>query len=197
MEAKSVGETRHIDVVERLVDVFDRLGIVYAIGGSVASSTYGTIRFTQDADVAVQPFSRIADKFYDTVKDEFYISDEAMQQALSSCGSFNLIHFETSFKIDVFVLGPGEFEQRLLARRRTAKLSDASRRDLSVVSPEDIILSKLRWWETGGTSQRQWDDVLGVLAVQGKALDFDYLVASAKELGLAELLGRAIAEVDT
>lgn len=193
-----MGETRHIDVVERLVDVFDRLGIAYAIGGSVASSTYGTMRFTQDADIAVQPFSGIADKFYDSVKDEFYISEGAMQQALSSCGSFNLIHFETSFKIDVFVLGPGRFEQRLLARRRTAMLSDASRRDLSVVSPEDIILLKLRWFgETGGTSQRQWDDVLGVLAVQGKALDFDYLAASAKELGLEELLDRAIAEVDT
>jgi len=193
-----VGETRHLDVVERLVDVFDTLGIAYAIGGSVASSTYGTMRFTQDTDIVVQPFPRTADKFYDSVKDEFYISEEAMQQALNSCGSFNLIHFETSFKIDVFVLGPGEFEQRLLARRRTAKLSDASRRDLSVVSPEDIILLKLRWFgETGGTSQRQWDDVLGVLAVQGRALDFDYLAASAKELGLEELLDRAIAEADT
>jgi hypothetical protein len=193
-----VGETRHIDVVERLVDVFDRLGIAYAIGGSVASSTYGTMRFTQDADIAVQPFPRVAGKFYDSVKEEFYLGEEAMQQALNSCGSFNLIHFETSFKIDVFVLGPGEFEQRLLARRRAAKLSDAGRRDLSVVSPEDIILLKLRWFgETGGTLQRQWDDVLGVLVVQGKLLDFEYLIASAKELGLQELLERAITEADT
>jgi hypothetical protein len=193
-----VGETRHIDVVERLVDVFDRLGVAYAIGGSVASSTYGTMRFTQDVDIAVQPFARMADKFCDSVKDDFHIREEAMQQALSSCGSFNLVHFETSFKIDLFVLGPGEFEQRLLARRRTAKLSDASRRDLSVVSAEDIILLKLRWLrETGGTSQRQWDDVLGVLAVQGRSLDFDYLTASAQELGLEELLDRAMAEADT
>ncbi len=191
-------ETRHIEVVERLVDVLDHLGIIYAIGGSLASSAYGAMRFTQDADISVQPFSRVAEDFYDLVKDEFYISAEAMREALRSHRSFNVIHFETSFKIDIFVLGCGEFEQRLLARRRKAKLGDASRRELGVVSPEDIILLKLRWFrETGGTSQRQWDDVLGVLAVQGDALDFEYLTTSARELGLEELLNRARAEAET
>jgi hypothetical protein len=66
------------------------------------------------------------------------------------------------------------------------------------VSPEDIVLLKLRWFkETGGTSERQWNDVLGVLAVQAEALDFDYLTDSAKELGLQELLDRAKAEAST
>jgi hypothetical protein len=193
-----VVETRHMDVVERLVEVFDNLGIAYAIGGSMASSTYGAMRFTQDADIAVEPFSRVADKFYDAVKDEFYISEGAMREALASRRSFNVIHFETSFKIDIFVLGPGEFEQRLLGRRRTARLSDASGKELAVVSPEDIILLKLRWFrETGGTSVHQWDDVLGVLAVQGQALNFQYLTDTARELGLEELLARAIAEAET
>jgi hypothetical protein len=193
-----VGETRHIEVVERLIDVLDRLGIIYAIGGSLASSAYGKARFTQDADITVQPFSRVADEFYGLVKDEFYLSDEAMHEALRTHGSFNVIHFETSIKIDLFVQGPGQFEQRLLARRRKAKLSDTGSRDLDVVSPEDIILLKLRWFDmTGGASQRQWDDVLGVLAVQGDALDFEYLTASARELGLEELLNRARGEAQT
>lgn len=198
MEVGSVGETRHIEVIERFVDVLDRLGIIYAIGGSVASSAYGTMRFTQDADIAVQPFGPVADRFYDAIKDEFYISNEAMREALDSCGSFNVIHLETSFKIDIFVQGPGEFEQRLLARRRKARLSDAGHMDLDVVSPEDIVLLKLRWFNRiGGTSERQWSDVLGVLGVQGNALDFEYLTASARELGLEELLNRAMAEADT
>ncbi len=193
-----MGETRHIEVVERLVRVLDDLGIVYAIGGSMASSVYGTPRFTQDADIAVRPFSSVAGRFYDLIKDEFYISEEAMRQALSSCGSFNVIHFATSFKIDIFVQGPSGFEQRLLARRRKARLSDTSRRELNVVSAEDVVLLKLRWFRaTAGTSQRQWDDVLGVLAVQSEALDFQYLTDSARELGLEDLLDRARAEADT
>lgn len=190
-----MGETQHIEVVERLVDVLDNLGIAYAIGGSMASSAYGTMRFTQDADIVVQPFSHVANRFHDSVQDDFYISREAMWQALSAHGSFNVIHFETSFKIDIFVQGPDEFEQGLLARRRRAKLSDASGRDLNVVSPEDIVLLKLRWFrESDYASENQWNDILGVLAVQGKSLDFEYLRDSAKKLGLEELLNRAIAE---
>ncbi|MBM4026859.1 MAG: hypothetical protein FJ280_15865 [Planctomycetes bacterium] len=193
-----MSETRHIEVVEQLVEVFDSLGIAYAIGGSLASSAYGASRFTQDADIVVQPFGPVAERFYDLVKDEFYISAEAMRQALTSCGSFNVIHFKTSFKIDIFIQGPGEFEKQLLARRRTAKFSDVGSRALGIVSPEDIILLKLRWFrETGGTSDRQWSDVLGVLAVQGASLDFEYLTDSARKLGLGELLERARAEADT
>jgi len=186
------------EVIERFADVLDSLGIRYAIGGSVASALYGTIRFTRDADIMVQPFSSVADKLFDLLKEAFYVSREAMEEALRSRGSFNVIHFETAFKIDLFIQGPGEFEGRLLDRRHMLRLNEMSRRDVSVVSPEDIILLKLRWFrETGGTSERQWNDVLGVLAVQGKSLDFEYLTGSAKKLGLEELLNRAIAEADT
>ncbi len=185
-------------VIERLADVLDSLGVRYAVGGSVASALYGTVRFTRDADLTVEPFSQVADRLYGLLQDEFYISREAMEEALRSHGSFNMIHFETAFKIDLFVRGPSEFEGRLWERRRMLRLSDESGRDVSVVSPEDIILLKLDWFrQTGGTPQRQWDDVLGVLAVQGNALDFEYLTASARELGLEELLNRARAEADT
>ncbi len=185
-------------VIERLADVLDSLGIRYAIGGSIASAFYGTVRFTRDADISIQPFSSVADKLYELLKHEFYISREAMEEALTSHRSFNLIHFETSFKIDLFVQGPSEFEQQILTRSKGLKLTETSHRDLSVVSPEDIILLKLRWFrETGDTSERQWGDVQGVLGVQGEALDYDYLTGWAKKLGLDELLDRAIAEAGT
>lgn len=195
MEACNVSEMHHIDVVQRLIDALDALEIPYAIGGSMASSTYGTMRFTQDADITVQPFSQVADRFCDMVKNEFYISAEAMRHALSTHGSFNVIHFATSFKIDIFVQGPSEFDRQLMARRRTARLTQTGPKDLYVVSPEDIILLKLRWFnETECTSERQWTDVLGVLGVQGEALDFAYLKEWAQKLGLQDLLGRAMTE---
>ncbi len=185
-------------VIERLADVLDSLGIRYAIGGSVASALYGTVRFTRDADLTVEPFSRVADRLYELLQDEFYISRDAMEEALRSHGSFNVIHFATAFKIDLFVRGAREFEGRLWERRHMLRLSDESSRDVPVVSPEDIILLKLDWFrQTGCTSERQWDDVLGVLAVQGDALDFEYLTASARELGLEELFNRAKAEAQT
>ena len=59
-------------------------------------------------------------------------------------------------------------------------------------SPEDTILHKLLWYRLGGDiSDRQWNDVLGILRIQGTALDFAYLEQWAATLNLMELLLRA------
>jgi hypothetical protein len=193
-----MSELREIQVLERLAEVLDALGIPYAIGGSIASSVYGTVRFTRDADIAILPFAAVADKFYARLKDEFYDSEEAMQQALSCCGSFNIVHFETAFKIDLFLLGPSEFEQQLLVRSRMVRLGETPESDLCFVSPEDVILLKLRRLsESDGFEESQWGDILGVLAIQGRALNFARLTEDARILGGEELLERAIAEAQT
>lgn len=193
-----MSEQREIEVLERLTAVLDTLGIPYAIGGSIASSLYGTVRFTRDADIALYPFPSVADRFCEMLKDQFYISEEAMQQALSCCGSFSIVHFETAFKIDIFLLGPSDFEQQLLLRSRIVRLGESAEGDLCFVSPEDVILLKLRRIaEDDRASERHWADIVGVLAVQGKALDITYLADVAKRLGAEDLLERALAEVAT
>ncbi|MDI6449213.1 hypothetical protein [Anaerobaca lacustris] len=193
-----MSELREIQVLERLAEVLDALGIPYAIGGSIASSVYGTVRFTRDADIAILPFAAVADKFYARLKDEFYVSEEAMQQALGCCGSFNIVHYETAFKIDLFLLGPSEFEQQLLVRSRMVRLGETPESDLCFVSPEDVILLKLRRLsESDGFEESQWGDILGVLAIQGQALNFARLTEDARILGVEELFERAIAEAQT
>jgi hypothetical protein len=60
-----------------------------------------------------------------------------------------------------------------------------------VATAEDILLAKLQWYRAGGeVSQRQWSDVLGLLAVN-RALDRDYLSMWAQRLGVQDLLARA------
>jgi hypothetical protein len=189
---------QELKIIQKLTDLLDQLSIVYAIGGSIASSVYGVIRFTQDADITVSPFSPVADKLYEMLKDDFYISKQAMYQALESRGSFNVIHFETSFKIDIFVQADDEFEKQLLARSRKINLGDPLDKALSFISPEDIILLKLKWYSRGGSaSQRQWSDILGVLAVQRGRLDLKYLGQWAEKLGLNDLLQKAMAQLRT
>jgi hypothetical protein len=183
-----------IVVLEKLAEVFENLHIAYCIGGSMASSAYGTVRFTQDADITVEPFEQIAKKFHEKLKNDFYISEEAMNEALKTRNSFNIIHLNTAFKIDIFIRSENEFQKQMLSRIRKLPLG-SSNKMLSFVSPEDIILLKLDWFrQSDHTSQRQWSDVLGVLAGQAKALDFDYLKNWAKKLGLNELLTKAISE---
>jgi len=189
---------QELQILQRLADVFDKLNIVYAIGGSKASSIYGVVRFTQDTDITVQPFYPVADKFYDMLKDDFYIGEQAMYQALKTRSSFNIIHFETSFKIDIFIQADNDYEKQMLARSKKINLGDLLEKPLSFVSPEDIILLKLRWYNQDGcVSERQWSDILGVLSVQRKQLDYEYLSRWAVKLGLNELLQRAILQSQT
>lgn len=183
-----------IEVLEKLTDVLDKLNIAYVIGGSFASSAYGAVRFTQDADITVQSFSSVAEQFYEILKSDFYISKEAMYQALQSRTSFNIIHLTTAFKIDIFIQKENEFQIQMLSHSRKLPLGKSAKK-VSFVSPEDIILLKLDWFrQSGCDSQRQWSDVQGVLAAQKENLDFDYLKNWAAKLGLNELLQKVTSE---
>jgi hypothetical protein len=193
-----MSEQREIAVLKRLTDVLDALGIPYAIGGSIASSMYGTVRFTRDADLGVLPFAPAAGRFYDLLKSEFYINELAMQQALAYSSNFSIIHFATAFKIDLFILGPSEFEQQILLRSRIVRLGESQEGDLCFVSPEDVILLKLRQLrEPDANREEQWDDIQGVLLVQGEALDLEYLGAWARKLEVSALLDQAFGETAT
>lgn len=186
---------QEIAVIQTLTDVLDKLNIPYAISGSMASSLYGAVRFTQDADITVEPFLPVADELYRILKKDFYISQEAMYNALHSRTSFNLIHFATAFKIDLFVMADSEFQKQMFSRRRKFPLGDSSAKPLSFVSPEDIILLKLDWYKQSDcASERQWLDTLGVLTAQASAIDFEYLKTWAAKLGLGKLLKKAISD---
>lgn len=186
--AANMQNPEDIAVVRQFVEIIERLGIAYAVGGSMASSVYGEVRFTQDADITVEPFDAKSDPLFAALKDIFYVSRSAMKQALEECGSFNVIHLASAFKIDVFIRKDRPFDRQMLAHRRQIKLSDAHS-PVAVVSPEDIILLKLEWFRDGGqTSERQWNDVLGIIRVQGKNLDTEYLEKWAGVLGVSKLL---------
>ena len=66
-------------------------------------------------------------------------------------------------------------------------------RKFSLASAEDVILNKIEWHAQGGrVSDRQWNDVLGVMKVQRDSLDLAYLRRWANQLGLSNLLDQAL-----
>jgi len=185
-------------VLKQLTDALDDMKIDYAIGGSIASSVYGKVRFTQDADITVAAFGDKAEQLYKVLKESFYISKDAMYQAISNRDSFNVIHLESAFKIDIFVQKDDDFHRQLFLRRQKVKLDESIEHMFDIVSAEDIILLKLQWYQSAGCiSERQWSDVLGVLAVQTEALDMEYLRICSGKLGLTDIFNRAIQESKT
>lgn len=181
--------------IGRVVAAFDALGIDYLVGGSVASSVFGEPRQTLDADLVARLLGKHAEALATRLKNEFYAELSAIQAAIQTQGCFNLIHLETMTKVDVFVRWRDPFAQSQLARRQKKSVGERVPLELFFASAEDTVLAKLEWYRRGGeVSDRQWRDIQGVLKVQADALDRNYLVHWADELGLAQLLQRAFSD---
>ncbi len=175
--------------------VFEALGVVYALGGSMASSIYGISRHTNDADVVAAPFAGREGDLVRALGPDYCASEPAIREAVLKRSSFNLINTHTGFKVDVFIPPDGPFERSVLARRRKLEVEAVPGQAIFVQSPEDVLLSKLRWYRLGEeVSEQQWKDVLGLVKTRGGGLDQAYLRQWAADLGLADLLERAFRE---
>jgi hypothetical protein len=187
--------TEQIAVTLIVADALEALGVAYAIGGSFASAVHGVMRATMDADLVADLGLEHAGPLAQALGDAFYADPEMMRDAIRQHGSFNLIHLDTLFKVDVFVARPRDFDRSQLARRQLHLLSEDPERRAYVASAEDTVLAKLEWYRRGGeASERQWRDLLGVLKVQGDRLDRDYMCRMVAQLGVADLLSRAFEE---
>lgn len=182
-----------IQITLLVIKVFDQLQTPYFIGGSLASAVHGKIRATMDADIVVDLRVEHIQDLNNHLDGEFFIDPIAIKNALNDNRSFNLIHKETMFRIDIFPLASRSFEQNQMQRRVLQSLSDHEHAQAYFTTAEDIILAKLNWFRMGGeTSEQQWQDVLGVIKVQGEMLDKEYLQQWAEQLDLLDLLERAI-----
>lgn len=184
-----------IGVLLKVVAVLENSGISYVIGGSYASSARGIARATMDIDILARFKSEHASPFAAELEPEFYADEQAIRRATVLKRSFNVIHIETGFKVDIFVAKSSDFDEKQLERRQLEIIDEAQKRTAYVVTAEDIILAKLRWYRlTDETSEKQWRDVTGVIEVQGDKLDREYMQHWAQELGVADLLEQALVE---
>jgi hypothetical protein len=173
-------------IARALGDALDVVGARWAVGGSVAASVHGVPRTTQDLDLVVGLRPTQAATFASAATG-FFVDDVALRERLRAGRAYNVFHAATMTKVDLFP-AVGRFERNQLDRA-------AAIGGVVVVSAEDAILAKLRWFRAGGeVSDRQWRDVLGVVAVQGARLDREHLGRWAEELGVADLLARALAD---
>ena len=186
-----------IAVALLIADAFERLGLRYTVGGSLASSMSGEPRSTLDVDMVVALQESDIAPLVAAVGTDFYVSEESLRRAVRERSTANLIHHETAVKVDLFMMGSTPLDEIQLARRRRVQVSSDPDRFLYVHPPEDILLQKLRWFRRGGeASDRQWRDILGIVHVQGARLDRDYLQRTAGLIGVDDLLRRALGEKD-
>jgi hypothetical protein len=176
-----------------VADILQTQKIAYFVTGSIASGIIGEPRSTNDVDFVVELNHAQAQDFVVSFQQEFYLSSEAIQNAIAQRKSFNLIHLETAHKVDFFVSSQDAYAQEQMRRRQAVTVSQNPEHRLYIASAEDILISKLNWYVQGNeVSDRQWRDILGILKIQSTRLDYSYLRQWAGQLHLSPLLEKAI-----
>lgn len=189
-------DSEALQVTLLVTNLLDELGVPYVIGGSMASIIHGMLRTTMDVDIVADMRPEQVSLFVAGLQDAFYADEQMIRKAIQRQSSFNLIHLNTMFKVDIFIPKRRPFDQQQLGRRVAEQIGPDSHEQIWVLSAEDIVLAKLDWFRLGGeASERQWRDILGVLKTQKDALDIDYLKHWAQSLGVADLMERALEEL--
>ncbi|MDO8141656.1 MAG: hypothetical protein Q6358_09165 [Candidatus Brocadiales bacterium] len=176
------------ELLRKVIQTLDDAGIQYMVTGSVASSLQGEPRSTHDIDLVVAIERTDAKKLVKAFPSpRFYLDEESITDAINRQGMFNLIDVTSGDKVDFWILTNEPFDQSRFARRCAEEVSGMR---ITVSSPEDTILAKLRWAKLSGGSEKQFTDALRVYEVQFGKLDMDYLHSWAKRLGVESILQR-------
>jgi hypothetical protein len=162
----------------------EKAGIAYMVTGSVAMSFYATPRMTRDIDIVIDIRETDIPRMVDLFTSDFYINRNMIESAIRHEDMFNIIHNEYVVKIDFVVRKSDEYRQVEFARRRKVRVDST---DIWIVSPEDLVLSKL-WWAKDSHSERQLADVTNIMN-HVPDLNREYLQKWVQGLGLSSLYG--------
>jgi hypothetical protein len=153
----------------------NRLGIRYMVTGAVAGIIYGEPRLTHDIDLVmelgIENSEKIAEAF---PSEEFYcppveiIKLEVMRPLR---GHFNIIHHETGFKADIYLLGEDELHHWAMSNRREI---DSQGETIWFAPPEYVILRKLEYYREG-KSEKHLRDIAGMIEISSDQIDFKEL----------------------
>ncbi len=174
-------------VIKRL----DRASIPYMLTGSMALNFYGHIRATNDIDIVIQIKPSDVESILNLFESDFYVTREAVQEAVDREGMFNVIDSESVFKVDFIVAKKDPYSRQQFERRRSVRVKA---NDIRVISPEDLILSKLDW-SRESLSEMQENDIRNIIRISGETLDKDYLLKWAGVKGLQKRLEKIYASV--
>ncbi len=174
--------SEELEVLEAVTQRLDAAGIPYMVTGSIATSYYAVPRMTRDIDLVVALVSGDVEKVCALFEEDFYFDRDAVRRAVNDRGRFNLIHQASVLKVDFVVRKDSDYRRLEFSRRKSVRIDGGT---ISIVTAEDLIISKLDW-ARDTRSEMQLGDVRNLLA-SVRDLDRAYLQAWTDRLGLSDL----------
>lgn len=172
------------ELLKFIAELFDKLGINYMVVGSYASMYYGEMRNTNDIDVVADLApEHISGLLEGLPSPAFYVSGDAIREAVRDKSQFNIIHAESMSKIDVYLTKPDDYSRAALAD--SLKVS-AFGREIRIARPEHVILNKLKFYREGG-SEKHLRDIASMLKLSGNKIDLALVNDGAGKTGLGEI----------
>jgi hypothetical protein len=177
-------QSEQLAVLKLVAQTLDGAGLAYMVSGSTAMNYYAQPRMTRDIDVVVELSASDAPRIAQLFGRDFYLDVDAIADAIARPGMFNLIHTAFVIKVDFIVRKDARYRREEFSRRRSVQVEDFT---LSLVTAEDLILSKLDW-ARDSRSELQLGDVRNLIASVPQ-LDWPYVERWARVLGIEDLLG--------
>lgn len=174
--------SEEFEVLKEVCQRLEKSGIPYMITGSTAGNLYALPRMTRDIDLVIEIEKKGAARLVEIFKDHFYVDKDSVTEAIENRGMFNIIHNRLLFKIDFIIRKDSPYRKLEFERRRQIQAEGVS---LWVVTPEDLILSKL-FWAKESFSEMQLGDVRNLLRTL-KDIDTRYLAEWVRSLDLKKV----------
>jgi hypothetical protein len=183
------------ELLKQVVQVLTAAGIEYMVTGSLVSSLQGEPRASHDIDLVIDLRAAAIPALTQAFPSpDFYLSEDAIRDALFQKSMFNLLALNTGDKVDFWLLKDDPFDRSRFARKRT---EDVLGLRLTVSTPEDTILVKLVWARESGGSEKQFTDALRVYEIQRPGIDIGYMQEWARTLGVEDLWQRLQSAAET
>ena len=176
-----------IDILLDIVKKFNELNIPYMLTGSLAMNYYAEPRMTRDIDFIVVLQKKMKDILINKFKDNYYISEDAFDEAMKYNSMFNIIHKESVIKADLIIRKNSEYRENEFKRRKKVIINNNS---LYIASKEDLIISKI-FWSKESRSEMQKRDIINLLE---DSYDKEYLVKWLKKMVLLNFAKEFIGE---
>lgn len=162
-----------LDVISKLKDI----QIDYMLTGSLSMNYYAEPRMTRDIDFVIEIFKKDIIKMTKRFSNDYYISENAVLEALNNSSSFNIIHNAAVIKVDFFIRKNSEYRTIEFNRKKTFSLEGV---EINIVSKEDLIISKL-FWAKETHSEQQKNDIINLLSTD---YNKEYLLKWLRKLEL-------------
>ena len=175
-------ELQPYELMQVVADFLEGQGVTYRVVGSMASMMYGEPRFTNDIDILadLKP-DGVAPLCAAFLPPDYDVSESAAREATLRRRQFNILHIPSGLKVDLIIPPDSEFARSELSRGR--RLTSEGEFSVWFGSPEDVLLSKLVFYRSGG-SEKHLRDMASMLKIQGDRIDRIYIEHWAAQLGV-------------